>query len=259
LEEAIAGRRHAVIPVALGFLAGLVFGSFIAALTWRWPAGRSIAAGRSRCDHCDAVLGARDLVPVLSFVVLHGRCRQCGGVIESRNPGIELAAGAIGGLALLAAPDVTGVLGAVFGWALLTLAVLDAEHFWLPDRIVLPLGIAGLAAGLAGPPVLVDRLIGAAAGFAVLAAIAAVYRHRTGRTGLGGGDPKLLGAIGAWLGWTALPFVVLGAATLGLLLVAGDRLRGREVSRHSRVPLGALLAAAAWALWLAGRFGSFPW
>jgi leader peptidase (prepilin peptidase)/N-methyltransferase len=245
--------------VAAGFLAGLVFGSFIAALTSRWPAGRSIAAGRSRCDHCDAVLGAHDLVPLASFMALRGRCRHCGEAIAPRHPAIELAAGAIGAVAMLAAPDVTGVLGAGFGWALLALAVLDVEHFWLPDTIVLPLGMAGLAASLAGPPALVDRLIGAAAGFAVLAAIAAVYRYRTGRTGLGGGDPKLLGAIGAWLGWTALPFVLLGAATLGLVLVAGDRLRGREVTRHSRVPLGALLAAAAWALWLAGRFGSFPW
>lgn len=249
----------ALMLVALGGVAGLVIGSFVAALTWRWPAGRSIVAGRSRCDHCDAVVAARDLVPVVSVVLLRGHCRHCGTAIASRHLAIELAAGGIGALALLASPDMDGVLGAVFGWALLALAVLDSEHFWLPDRIVLPLAGAGLLASIAGPPDLMTRLIGAVAGFAVLAAIAAVYRARTGRTGLGGGDPKLLAAIGAWLGWPALAFVLLLAATLGLVLVAADRLRGREVTRHSRVPLGSLLAAAGWSMWLAGRLGSVPW
>lgn len=248
-----------VIGSAFGLVAGLIFGSFIAALTWRWPAGRSIAAGRSRCDHCDTVLGPTELIPVVSVVMLGGRCRHCGTAIAPRHLGIELMAGAIGALSLFAAPGLAGLAGACFGWALLALAVLDTEHFWLPDRIVLPLLLAGLSAGLVVAPPLADRLIGAAAGFAALAAIAAAYRHRTGRTGLGGGDPKLLAAIGAWLGWQALPLVVLLAATLGLMLVAADHLRGREVTRHSRVALGALLAAAAWPLWLAGSLGGLPW
>jgi leader peptidase (prepilin peptidase)/N-methyltransferase len=247
------------MAIALGCAAGLVFGSFIAALTARWPAGRSIAAGRSHCDHCDTTLGPTELVPVASFIALGGRCRHCGGSIAPRHLGIELAAAAIGALALFVAPDATGWLGAAFGWGLLALAILDVEHFWLPDRLVLPLGLAGLAASLLAPPDLASRLIGAAAGYAALAALAALYRRRTGRTGLGGGDPKLLGAIGAWLGWQALPFVLVMAASLGLLLVLLDRLAGREVTRHSRVPLGALLAAAAWPLWLMASLGRLPW
>lgn len=248
-----------MLAVGIGLVAGLLIGSFVAALTWRWPAGRSIVSGRSHCDHCNAPLRPLDLVPVVSFVLLGGRCRACSGRISPRHLWIELAAGGIGALALAAAPNVTGVLGAAFGWALLALVVLDIEHFWLPDRIVLPLLVAGLAASLSGPPSLADRLIGAAAGYAALATIAAVYRSRTGRTGLGGGDPKLLAAIGAWLGWRALPLVVVAAAVVGLALVAVDWIRGRPVNLQSRVPLGALLASAAFALWLLRGFGSFPW
>ena len=173
-------------------------------------------------------------------------------VWDKKRAAIECMAGVIGGVSLWAWPGAAGLSGAVFGWGLLTLLVLDAEHFWLPDRLTLPLAALGLALGVWLPPALADRAIGAVAGFASLAAIAAGYKAVTGRTGLGGGDPKLFAAIGAWLGWFALPFVLLLAAVLGFALIAHDRLSGRLVTRHSRVPLGALLAAAAWGLWLAG-------
>lgn len=246
------------MPALLGLLAGLIFGSFIAALTQRWPQGRSIAAGRSHCDHCHAVLTPRDLVPVLSFALLRGRCRHCGAAIAPRHLAIELAAGGMGALALALHPDAAGLAGAAFGWALLALLVLDIENFWLPDALTLPLAALGLLAGLWLSPPLADRAIGAAAGFASLALIALAYKSLTGRVGLGGGDPKLFAAIGAWLGWMALPFVLLLAASLGLALVARDRLAGRPVTRHSRVPLGALLAAAAWAFWLAAPLLDWP-
>jgi leader peptidase (prepilin peptidase)/N-methyltransferase len=240
------------MPALLGAVAGLILGSFIAALTARWPQGRSVAAGRSRCDHCDAVLAPRDLVPVLSHLALRGRCRHCGGRIAPRHMAVEIVAAVIGAVALAAHPDMAGVAGAVFGWMLLALLVFDIEHMWLPDKLTLPLLALGLIAGFWLLPSLGDRAIGAAAGYASLALIAFGYKALTGRTGMGGGDPKLFGAIGAWLGWAALPFVLFLAALLGLALVGYDRLAGRAVDRHSRVPLGALLAAAAWALWLVG-------
>ena len=236
----------------LGGLAGLIIGSFIAALTARWPQGRSIADGRSRCDSCHAVLGPSELVPVLSYLVQRGKCRHCGAAIQPRHLAIEIAAGGVGAAALAMHPGAYGVAGAVFGWALLALLVLDVEHMWLPDRLTLPLALGGLAATYALSMPLLDSLIGVAAGWASLAGIAKGYKALTGRTGIGGGDPKLFGAIGAWLGWFPLPFVLVFAAVLGLLLVLYDRLSGRPVTRYSRVPLGALLAAAAWPLWLAG-------
>lgn len=233
-----------------GGLVGLIMGSFVAVLTLRWPAGAGFAWGRSRCDHCAAVLGPRDLVPVVSFALLGGRCRQCGGVIAARHLAIELAAGMIGALAFIADSGGGGVAGAVFGWLLLALAILDGEHFWLPRALTVTLAATGLLAGLWLAPPLVDRVIGLVAGGASLALVAAFYRGITGRDGLGGGDPWLLAGIGGWLGWGSLPFVLLLAASLGLFLVLLDRARGRPVSRHSRVPFGALLAAAAWPLWV---------
>jgi leader peptidase (prepilin peptidase) / N-methyltransferase len=127
--------------------------------------------------------------------------------------------------------------------------VLDAEHFWLPNALVLPLGVAGLALGV---PPLTDRLIGAVAGYVVFEAIRVVYKAARGREGLGGGDSKLLGAIGAWLGWAALPFVVLGASATGIVWVLVTIARGQTVVATDRVPLGTLLAVAAYGIWIAG-------
>ncbi len=231
-------------------MAGLVFGSFIAALTQRWGEGRSIAHGRSACDSCAAPLRWFELLPVLSFALQRGRCRRCAARIPARHLAIELAAGLIGALALLAAPGAAGWAGAGFGWLLLALTVLDSEHFWLPDALTLPLLATGLAAGIWLEPSLAERAIGAAAGYASLAGIALGYRLLTRRDGMGGGDPKLLAGIGAWLGWPLLPFVVLAAALLGLTLALLDRLRGGEVGRLTRLPLGALLATAAFPAWL---------
>lgn len=239
------------MQAVLGLIAGLILGSFIALLTQRWPAGRSVVRGRSQCDACGRTLAARDLVPLLSVLASKGRCRQCGGAIALRHSWIELAAGGIGAAALGLHPGLPGIAGAAFGWGLLVLAVLDVEHFWLPDRVTLPLAALGLLAGLVAEPPLMDRLIGAAAGFATLAAVAALYRAATGRRGMGGGDPKLFAAIGAWLGWLTLPIVLLLAALLGLALVGLDRLRGRPVDRLTRLPFGALMAVAAWPVWLA--------
>lgn len=238
------------VVVADGAGLGLLVGSYVATLTLRWPQGRSAMGGRSACDGCGRTLAWYELVPLLSFVALRGRCRTCGAAIDRRHPTIEIAAALIGAAARYAAPGIDGLLGAAFGWALLTLAVLDAEHFWLPNALTLPLAAAGLVAGWVVAPTPVDRALGAVAGFASLAAVAAVYRHARGRQGLGGGDPKLFGAIGAWLGWQALPFVLLLAAMLGLVMAASRAARGEAVTGATRLPFGAALAVAAWASWL---------
>ena len=238
---------------AIGALAGLIVGSFLATLAIRWPAGRSIAAGRSRCDQCDATLRARELVPLLSYLLQHGRCRHCAQPIDRSHPSIELCAALIGGASLLVDPGWPGLAGTIAGWLLLTLAVLDVAHLWLPDRLTLPFVGFGLVAAMAtGRPSIVDSAIGAIGGWAALAGIAAAYRAVRGRTGIGGGDPKLFAGIGAWLGWQALPFVLLAAALLGLFAILVLHLRGRTLARTTMLPLGALLAAAAWPIWLAG-------
>ncbi|RJF85356.1 prepilin peptidase [Sphingomonas cavernae] len=242
--------NEALLPLA-GAVAGAIFGSFIANLVIRWPRGEQVMVGRSRCEACGKPLVAAELVPIVSHLIQRGRCRGCGAAIDRKHLAIEIGAALIGASALFASPDLNGVAGAIFGWFLLALAALDAEHFWLPDRLTLPLGVLGLAVGATGLGVpLIDRVIGAAAGFGALAAIALAYRALRGREGLGWGDPKLLGAIGAWLGWQMLPLVLLFASILGLLAVLAQRARGEAVSATTRVPLGALMAVAAWPLWL---------
>jgi leader peptidase (prepilin peptidase)/N-methyltransferase len=230
---------------------GAVIGSFLAAILVRWPQGRSVAHGRSRCDGCGRRLGAWDLVPILSYLMVRGRCRHCGGTIDRRLLAIEAGAALIGLTAIAAHPLPAAIFTALFGWWLFLLAALDVEHHWLPDRLtlsLLPAGIAVAAIGV-GPPV-EHRLIGAALGYAALALIGWGYSRLRGREGLGGGDPKMFGAIGAWLGWPLLPHVLLGAGLIGLAAVALMRLRGQSVAATDRLPLGTLMALAAWPLWL---------
>jgi leader peptidase (prepilin peptidase)/N-methyltransferase len=245
----------AVLPegvlLSLGFLVGLVIGSFLAATLIRWPQNRSVRRGRSHCDSCGTALGIRDLVPILSWLLNRGRCRHCGAVIDRRHLAMEAGAALLGLTAIAAHPFPEAIATALLGWWLFLIAALDLEHQWLPDRLTLPLIPAGLVvASLGIGPDLADRVIGAAAGFLVLSALALLYRKLRGREGLGGGDPKLLAALGAWLGWEQLPFVMLGAGLLGLAAVLLMRLRGQQVKASDRLPLGTLLALAAWPIWL---------
>lgn len=234
----------------VGAALGAIIGSFLATAAIRWPEGRSASRGRSACDACGRRLNAVDLIPLLGFLLRRGRCATCDAPIDRRHPLIELAAAAIGAVALGVAGS-AGIAGAIFGWMLLLLAILDVEHFWLPDRVTWPLALAGLAAGSVGlPPWPYERLVGLIAGFLGLFLIGRGYRLLRGRDGLGGGDPKLLGAIGAWLGWAALPFVLLLAAATGLAAALALRLRGGTVDATTRLPFGALLAVAAWPMWL---------
>ena len=236
---------------ATGFVLGAVIGSFLAAILVRWPQGRSVLRGRSQCDSCGKTLSPRDLVPILSWVLVRGRCRHCGAAIDRRLLAIEAGAALVGLTAIAAHPLPAANYTAIFGWWLFLLAALDVEHQWLPDRLTLPLIAAGLAVAWVGiGPPLPDRLIGAAAGFAVLASIAFLYRRLRGREGLGGGDPKLFAALGAWLGWQQLPFVLLGAGLLGFAAILLRLSRGETVAATDRLPLGALMALAAWPIWI---------
>jgi leader peptidase (prepilin peptidase)/N-methyltransferase len=226
---------------------GLAVGSFIALVTARWPQGETIL-GRSRCDHCGAKLGALELVPLVSALVQRGRCRYCGQAIAARHWQIEVAAAVIGAGLLWRFPAPEGLLLALAGWWLLALLILDAEHQWLPDALTLPL--IPFALLLPGLP-LEQRLWGAGLGFAGLWLVGFGYRRLRGRDGLGGGDPKLLAGLGALLGGWSLPFLISGAAGLGLALAGWDHFRGRPVNATTRLPFGALLAGVALLLlWL---------
>jgi leader peptidase (prepilin peptidase)/N-methyltransferase len=244
---------HAVVAGLLG----LIIGSFIAAVTVRMPREMDIVCARSRCMSCERQLKAWHLVPVVSWLVQRGRCAFCVAAISPRYLLIELAAAGLGVWAGLHGQGWLMVAAtAVLGWQLLLIAIIDGENFWLPDELTLPLIATGLvAAGLIARGLPLDHMIGAAAGFAVLWAVAWLYRRVRGRDGLGGGDPFLFAGAGAWVGWLGLPSVLLWACAAGFSVVAARLVTGRSVEGGDRLPFGVFLAIGVWLVWLYGPLG----
>ena len=244
------------LTVGFAGVLGAIVGSFLGAALVRLPKGESVVAGRSRCDGCGRGLSPGELVPVISYLALRGRCRRCGARIDPWQFAAE-AGGALVGLACaLAARDAVMLgIGLVLGWQLLLLGLLDLRHFWLPDRLVALLAATGLipAALVAASDVrlLAGPLMGAALGFALLWLAARVYRGWRGREGLGAGDPKLLGAIGLWLGPLGVVETLLGACLAGLAAVAGLIVARRAPTGATPLPLGTLLALAGFTVYLA--------
>ena len=233
--------------IGLAALVGLILGSFIATLALRWPARRSVL-GRSQCDACGRPLGALDLIPLLSALVSRGRCRTCKAPIDPFHSRVEAGSALIGAIAVALMPGTLGWLWALFGWLLLPLALLDARHFWLPDRLSALLALLGLL--LAGPlfdAALLDRWIGAVVGGAALTFLAWGYRQVRGAEGMGGGDPKLVAAIGCWTGWQALPLLLLLDCGGGLGWASVATRNGDPSPAERRVPFGVFLCAAAFA------------
>jgi leader peptidase (prepilin peptidase)/N-methyltransferase len=247
-----------LLAVALA-LAGLCLGSFLATAAARSVDGfAGLWSGRSRCPACATRLDAVDLVPLLSWLRLRGRCRHCGAPIAVAYPLVEVGAGLIGVLPGWVLPLPAALVCALLGWWLLGLALIDLETCRLPDRLslpLLPLGLGLVAAaprlGLAMPtPVL--ALLGGAAAFLVLAGLRWAYARLRDREGLGLGDAKLAAAAGVWLGPEALPSLLLLAAALGLLLAV---VRERSLAGDRAVPFGPPLALAFWLLFLAAQWG----
>lgn len=247
-------RGQGVTPIQIALVAvSPIVGSFLAAAAHRLPDDvRGLLVGRSRCDRCLHPLALRDLVPVLSWIGLGGRCRHCGGPIDRTHPVIELAAIGIALLSVLVGDPTLAPGTCLLGWWLLLLGAIDRRIGLLPDMLTLPLILAGLLAALAEPggPPLADRAIGAAAGYLLFAGLASAYRRLRGKDGLGLGDAKLLAAGGAWLGWQALPWVILigaGVALLAVLVFA----RG-PVARDTAIAFGPWLALGIWLMRLVG-------
>ena len=225
-------------------------GSFLGVLIRRLPDGRPVGWARSACEQCGHSLGAADLVPLASYALRRGRCRYCDAPIGAFHPAIELAAIGVAGWAALVEPAAARLWAdCVLGWGLLALAWIDWQHWRLPDVITLPLLLLGLGAtAIEAPAALTAHAGGAALGWAGLLALAAAYRALRGRAGLGGGDAKLLGAGGAWLGWRALPEVAVLGALAGIALALAQAARGRRLHAAMAVPFGPGLALAIW-LW----------
>jgi leader peptidase (prepilin peptidase)/N-methyltransferase len=243
------------VPEWLWPLLGAPFiGSFMGVLIVRLPAGAPVVLARSACSHCGARLTWWEMIPLISFVSLQGRCRHCRHAIAPFHPAVELAALGVALWAVFAEPD-PGRLWAdcALGWTLLTLAWIDFDSFLLPDVLTLPLLLAGLTlTAFAAPLALTDHSLAAALGYLSFQALAFAYRRLRGRDGLGGGDTKLIAAAGAWCGLALLPFIVLGSAVAGQLAALGLALAGRTMTSRTRIPFGPCIALAFWLAWLHG-------
>ena len=199
----------------------------------------------SACPACRHRIPARENVPVVSYVMLGGRCSACGWRIPVRYPVIEIC-GAI--VACMAAarfgPGAEAAGAALLGWGLLAVSAIDVETRLLPDSITLPLLWLGLAFNLFDTFVpLHEGVIGAIAGYLSLRIVYHGFKRLTGREGMGYGDFKLLAALGAWLGWTAIPFILVLASLAGTIAGLSLVMRG-QASRDTPLPFGPCLAAA---------------
>lgn len=263
LADLLLGPTWATYVV--GVPVGLIAGSFLnvvvhrlpVMLTRHWrddaiamlalqPPARgayNLAWPRSHCPRCRATVRAVDNVPVLSWLALRGKCRDCQGRISPRYPLVELASVAL----LVAVIELWGVswLAAAYYallMALLALALIDFDQLLLPDQITLPLLWLGLAVAVAFDmtPTPTDALIGAGAGYGVLWAFYCAHKLLTRREGMGYGDFKLLAALGAWLGWQAILPVILLSCTAGILYAGVGLLRGKT-TRTTPIPFGPFL------------------
>jgi leader peptidase (prepilin peptidase)/N-methyltransferase len=222
-------------------------------LVTRLPAAEPVIVSRSRCPHCDHLLGPRDLVPLVSWLASGGRCRHCSRPLGVFYPAIELAAALIAGWAAVVVSGWPLWATCALGWTLLALAIIDQRHLVLPDELTLPLIGAGLiVAYLLDADAAVDHAIGVVVGFAALFVLAVVYKRVRKREGLGLGDAKLFAAAGAWVSWSGLASVVLVASLTALVVVLVRSVLGRRVAADERIPFGPYLCLATWLVWLYG-------
>lgn len=205
----------------------------------------NLAVPRSNCPLCGHLISALDNIPVISFLLLRGRCRGCQAAISMRYPVIEAVTGLFSAAAAWhfgAGPALAGAL--LLTWALIALAVIDFDTQLLPDAITLPLLWAGLLFNLFDTfTSLSSAVVGAMAGYLALWSVYWLFKLATGKEGMGYGDFKLLAALGAWLGWSMLPGVILLSslvgAVVGICLIVFTR-RGRNIP----IPFGPYLAAS---------------
>jgi leader peptidase (prepilin peptidase)/N-methyltransferase len=244
----------ACVDGLLPLLLSPFIGSFLGVVVRRLPLGLPITLARSACEGCGRALPPRDLVPLLSFALLRGRCRFCRAGIARFHVWIELAAIAVAAWAALVTPDTASLwVNCTLGWWLLALAWIDWDHLRLPDVLTLPLLVLGLLATwwLTDPDTAANHALAAAAGYLAFRGVALAYRMLRQREGLGQGDAKLLAASGAWVGLAGLPSVVLCAALIAVAATLMQRLFQRQAA-DTPIPFGPYLALATWLVRLYG-------
>ncbi|QAU33503.1 A24 family peptidase [Janthinobacterium sp. 17J80-10] len=200
---------------------------------------------RSGCPHCGHAITAWENIPVISYLVLRGKCVACKAPISPRYPAVELLTGALSFfLVWHFGSGAAGLASVVFAWLLIAMTFIDADTQLLPDDLTYPLLWAGLLINLQGTFVpLTDAVIGAAAGYLVLWSVYWLFKLATGKEGMGYGDFKLLAALGAWLGWKMLPAIILLSSVVGAIVGITLILLSKH-GRENPMPFGPYLAAA---------------
>ncbi len=266
-----------ILPTAILWgVIGLLIGSFLNVVIHRMPVmmqretdnfiaaerneplphtqAYNLVVPRSACPSCGHTLSAIENIPLLSWLWQRGRCRHCGATVAARYPLVEALTALLSGwVAWRIGSGFEGLAALVLVWSLLAMTFIDIDTQMLPDDLTLPLVWMGLLVNLIGGFVsLQEAVIGAAAGYLSLWAVYWVYRIATSKEGIGYGDFKLLAALGAWLGWTMLPLIVLLSSLLGAVVgIALIVLR-----RHQRgvpIPFGPFLAVAGLVALLYGQ------
>ena len=231
--------------VAIIVVVGLCVGSFLNVCIYRLPRRASLLTPRSRCPGCDYQLTWYDNIPVISYLVLLGRCRRCRARINVRYPIVELLTAVVFLLHYLAfGLTALLVVRLLFACAMIVLFAIDLEHQILPNVITLPGLAAGLVFSLAFPPGVLDAALGAIIGGGVLWLIGEAYYRYSGQEGMGGGDVKMLAMIGAFLGWKLVLVTLivssLAGSLLGVLIILS-----RRGDLKKALPYGTFLAMGA--------------
>lgn len=271
-----AALAQPLLLAPLSAVLGLVVGSFLNVVIYRLPlmmerawrrdcdelAGKAplpeerfnLSAPRSRCPHCGHTVTARDNIPVISYLLLRGRCRACGAHISLRYPLVEILTAILTVVtALHFGFGWPALFAIVLTWSLIALSFIDFDKQLLPDSITLPFLWLGLLLSLFG--IYTDSqasIIGAAAGYLSLWSIYHLFRLLTGKEGMGYGDFKLFALFGAWLGWQSLPLIILLSSAVGAVIgISLIMFRGRD--RSIPIPFGPYLAIAGWIALLWGE------
>ncbi len=257
----------ALYPTIVAGVLGLLIGSFLNVVIYRIPkmmqresdnyvaheSGQelphtdrfNLIVPRSACPHCGHKITALENIPVISYLFLGGKCSECKAGIPLRYPVIELFSGLLSAFLIWRfGSGLTGLSTLVFAWLLIAMTCIDLDTQLLPDDLTYLLLWCGLLVNLNGAFVpLSDAVIGAAAGYLSLWSIYWLFKLSTGKEGMGYGDFKLLAALGAWLGWTMLPAIILLSSAVGAVIGIGMIICAKH-GRDKPIPFGPYLAAA---------------
>jgi leader peptidase (prepilin peptidase)/N-methyltransferase len=266
-EGLLFAAPGAVLPTVVAAIFGLMIGSFLNVVIHRMPrmmqrefdnyvaqesgeplphTGKyNLVLPRSACPQCGHQISALENVPVISYIFLGGKCRQCRTPISPRYPAVELLTGALSALLIWRfGSGIAGLAALAFAYLLIAMTFIDADTQLLPDDLTFPLLWLGLLINLNGVfAPLADAVIGAAAGYLSLWLVYWAFKLLTGKEGMGYGDFKLLAALGAWLGWKMLPIIVLFSSLVGAIVGIALIVMARQ-GRDKPMPFGPYLAVA---------------